>query len=60
MLALEDLELAEGVEQVTLVPDQRAVAEFAAQVGTHRSITAFTLGIRTPVMVAGVGQDGVA
>ena len=46
---VEVLVLAQRLEQMALVPYQRAVEEFSRTVRTQRSITAFMRGIRTPV-----------
>src|SRR5688572_305574 len=46
---VEVLVLAQRLEQMALVPYQRAVEEFSRTVRTQRSITAFMHGIRTPV-----------
>jgi hypothetical protein len=41
--------LAQGVQQVPLVPDQGPVRSSWRQVCTHRSTVEFILGIRTPL-----------
>jgi hypothetical protein len=48
VLVIELLELPERVQQVALVPDERAVQEFAAAgLSAQRSMTEFILGIWT-------------
>jgi hypothetical protein len=54
MLVIELFELAEGMEQVALVPDQGPVQQLTATGCTYRSMTVFILGIRTPVSATSI------